>query len=208
MNWWPSTRQVRQRDDCRCSCRNVTCNHRGQRCGCRSWRCARHMGRDRRGGPSHPRSADGADPRANAARLRKGAEWSPPRSLDLAGARAAPTDSNKPAAFRKALEEDTGERVPSGGAMILDWGSARHVGPSGERHGEAPRGRCRVSGGAERADPRANARPMAGVPSAVTDALRVIGERGAGPAWLENAVAAQRQALKELVRERFPLHWP
>jgi hypothetical protein len=49
---------------------------------------------------------------------------------------------------------------------------------------------------------------MAGVPSAVTDALRVIGERGAGPAWLENAVAAQRQALKELVRERFPLHWP
>ncbi|MGH7085775.1 MAG: tetratricopeptide repeat protein, partial [Acetobacteraceae bacterium] len=39
------------------------------------------------------------------------------------------------------------------------------------------------------------------------NALRVLGEREAGTARVEEAVAAYRDALKERTREQVPLQW-
>jgi hypothetical protein len=39
------------------------------------------------------------------------------------------------------------------------------------------------------------------------EALRILGERENSTAWLEQAVATHREALKELTRERVPVRW-
>jgi hypothetical protein len=39
------------------------------------------------------------------------------------------------------------------------------------------------------------------------NALRILGERESGTAWLEEAVSAYREALQENTRARVPLEW-
>jgi hypothetical protein len=56
-------------------------------------------------------------------------------------------------------------------------------------------------------DPRSRAAPMGRDPDNLGNALSVLGERTNGAAELEQAIAAYRDALKELTRERVPLEW-
>ena len=167
-------------------------------------------GEARRGGRRLSRGAEGTNARARAARLGPDPEQSGQCAFDPWGAGERDGELEEAvAAYREALKECTRERVPLDWAMTQNnlgialcepWGA-------GERDGEAGRGSRRLSRGAEGIDPRARAARLGHDPDQSGQCAPILGERESGTAKLEEAIAAYREALKELTRERVPLDW-
>ena len=163
------------------------------------WRARERHGAARGGGGGLSRGAEGADPRARAARLGQ-TQTNLGNALQSLGERESGTARlEEGAAYREALKERTRERVP------LDWATTQNnLGAALQSLGERESGTARLEEAVAAYREALKERTRERVPldwartqTNLGDALGSLGERESGTARLEEAVAAYREALKE-----------
>jgi tetratricopeptide (TPR) repeat protein len=130
-------------------------------------------------------------------------------ALQTLGARESGTArlTEAVAAYREALRAFTFAAAPTGHDPNESRQCALPPRRAGERDGAAGRGRFRLSRSLAGSTRACAPLQWAMTQTNLGGALATLGERESGTARLEEAVAAYREALKELTRERVPLQW-